>query len=55
MEDWCNIANSHTPLVSRKLSYCLFTTTHPNGIILELNSAFRGEDLLPEDLTYGTD
>jgi hypothetical protein len=51
MEDWCNITNSVTRRVSRNLPYGLFTTTHPNGIILELNSAFRGEDLLPKDLT----
>lgn len=55
MGDWCNITYSEISRVSKNMFYCLFLTTHLNGIILELNSVYRGEDLVPKDLTYGTE
>jgi hypothetical protein len=55
MEDSCNITYRETSRVSRNVPYCLFATTHQKGIFLKLNSAFRGENLVPKDLTYGTE
>jgi hypothetical protein len=55
MEDWCDMAYSETSREFRIMPYCLFLTSHLNGIILELNSAFRNEDLVPIELTYGTE
>ena len=55
MEYWYNITYSEISRVSKNIPYCLFPTTHLNGIILELNPACRREDLVPKNLTYGTE